>query len=98
MMRTGILIFIISFWVSLSGISAAGAPTGHPVRGRVLEESSMLPIAGAVVKIGSDYLWTTTDIDGEFAFSNVYPGEYEIEASCLGYVSVTLTADVRAIQ
>ena len=95
MMRTGILIFILSFWISLSGISAAGAPAGHPVRGRVLEEGSMLPIAGAVVKIGSDYLWTTTDIEGEFAFSNVYPGEYDIEASCLGYVSVTLTINVR---
>ena len=95
MMRTGILIFVISFWISLSGIHAAGAPAGHPVRGRVLEEGSMLPIAGAVVKIGSDYLWATTDIDGDFAFSNVYPGEYEIEASCLGYVSVTLTVTVR---
>ena len=94
-MRTGILIFIISFWISLSGIHAAGAPAGHPVRGRVLEEGSMLPIAGAVVKIGADYLWATTDIDGDFAFSNVYPGEYEIEASCLGYVSVTLTVTVR---
>ena len=94
-MRNGILIFIISFWISLSGIHAAGAPAGHPVRGRVLEDGSMLPIAGAVVKIGSDYLWATTDIDGDFTFSNVYPGEYEIEASCLGYVSVTLTVTVR---
>lgn len=50
---------------------------------------------GAAVRLGTDYLWTTTDTDGYFAFGNVQPGTYILEVSCLGYVSVAAEVDVR---
>ena len=65
------------------------------VSGRILEAGSGDPVIGAVVKIGTDYLWASTDIEGKFTFDNVESGKHELEASCLGYVSVLMEIDVR---
>ena len=64
------------------------------VSGRILEAGSGDPVIGAVVRIGTDYLWASTDIEGKFTFDNVEPGKHELEASCLGYVSVLMEIDV----
>ena len=68
---------------------ASGAPKGRLVEGRVVEAKTEAPVVGAAVRIGNDYLWTTTDIDGNFTFENVQPGGYVLEASCLGYVNAS---------
>ncbi len=64
------------------------------VSGRILEAGSGDPVIGAVVRIGEDYLWAIADNEGEFVFENVQPGRHELEASCLGYVSVRMDIDV----
>ena len=64
------------------------------VSGRIIDAGSGDPVIGAVVRIGTDYLWASTDIEGEFTFDNVEPGKHELEASCLGYVSVLMEIDV----
>ena len=65
------------------------------VSGRITEAGSGDPVIGAVVRIGTDYLWASTDIEGKFTFDNVESGKHELEASCLGYVSVLMEIDVR---
>ena len=65
------------------------------VSGRIIEAGSGDPVIGAVVRIGEDYLWAIADTDGEFVFENVQPGKHELEASCLGYVSVRMEIDVK---
>ena len=64
------------------------------VSGRIIDAGSGNPVIGAVVRIGTDYLWASTDIEGEFTFENVESGKHELEASCLGYVSVLMEIDV----
>ena len=64
------------------------------VSGRIIDAESGDPVIGAVVRIGTDYLWASTDIEGKFTFDNVEPGKHELEASCLGYVSVLMEIDV----
>lgn len=53
-----------------------------------------MPIPGTALRLGSDYLWTITDTDGSFVFENVQAGKYELEVSCLGYVTVTSEIEV----
>ncbi len=65
------------------------------VSGRITEAGSGDPVIGAVVRIGEDYLWAVADTEGYYIFENVQPGKHQLEASCLGYVSVTLEIDVR---
>ena len=64
------------------------------VSGRIIDAGSGDPVIGAVVRIGTDYLWASTDIEGEFTFDKVDSGKHELEASCLGYVSVLMEIDV----
>ena len=69
------------------------AQTGT-VSGIVVDKASGEPVAGAVLRLGEDYLWTSADIDGRFTFTGIYSGKYGLEASCLGYVSVRMDVEV----
>ena len=91
-MTRRLLIMLLTLFVAAV---ASGAPKGRLVEGRVLEAKTEAPVVGAAVRIGNDYLWTTTDIDGNFTFENVQPGGYVLEASCLGYVNASIEIDVR---
>ncbi|MBR1955846.1 MAG: TonB-dependent receptor [Bacteroidales bacterium] len=64
------------------------------VYGKVSEAGSGKPIAGAVLSIGEDYLWTVADNEGHYAFDKVQKGEQVITASCLGYISASVTIDI----
>lgn len=79
--------------ILLTGICASAQ--SWSVSGRITEKNSDIPVIGAAIRLGTDYLWTTSDSDGEFIFSKVQPGEYELVASCLGYVENTLVIDVK---
>ena len=86
--------FLISLFCMLISLVAGAASRGYEVCGIVSEAGTEAPIPGAAVRIGEDYLWTVTDIDGSFAFDNVQPGEWNVEVSCLGYVTVVKTVKV----
>lgn len=91
-------------WLLVAFSDLLSAPRDNQVRGdeaktlsvsgRITEAGSGDPVIGAVVRIGTDYLWASTDIEGEFTFENVESGKHELEASCLGYVSVLMEIDV----
>ena len=64
------------------------------VSGRITEAGSEIPVTGAVVRIGEDYLWAVSDAEGGFTFWNVQAGKHEMEVSCLGFVNVVMEIDV----
>ena len=64
------------------------------VSGRIAEAGSDIPVTGAVVRIGEDYLWAVSDAEGGFTFRNVQAGKHEMEVSCLGFVNVVMEIDV----
>ena len=87
---------LISLAVLLTAaLTAPGTPKGHLVEGCVLEAGTQVPVIGAAVKLGDDYLWAITDAEGSFVFENVQKGEYVLEVSCLGYVTVSAVIDVQ---
>jgi len=85
----------VLFTACAVGFAAYADPRYFPVSGTVTEYGTEIPVIGAAVRLGEDYLWTTTDIDGKFALDKVQPGEYVLEVSCLGYVTVSVSVDVR---
>lgn len=89
-----LFISILFACLHITGMWASIAVDGYSVEGRVVEADGQSPVAGAAVRIGTDYLWAVTDADGYFSFRNVQKGEHEIEASCLGYVSSMMTVNV----
>ena len=86
--------FLISLLCMLFSFVAGAASRGYEVCGTVMEYGTETPVPGAAVRMGEDYLWVITDVDGTFVFKNVQPGEWVIEVSCLGYQSVTTKVKV----
>ena len=92
-------------WLLVAFSDLLSAPRDNQVRGdeaktlsvsgRITEAGSGYPVIGAVVRIGEDYLWAVTDIEGYYIFEDVEQGKHILEASCLGYVSVSIEIDVR---
>lgn len=78
----------------LLSVCAFAQAEGRSVSGTVTEAESGAPVPGAAVQLGEDWLWTTTDMEGRFSFENVQRGEWELEASCLGYVTVSMKINV----
>ena len=80
--------------MGLAALAAAGlyASQGEPITGRV-GDSSNAPIAGAIVMLQmigkpSETFTTKTDKDGIYEFREVPDGNYSLEASMRGHVSV----------
>ena len=75
-------------------LAAAAAP---PLRisGRVTEAGTGEPVAGAAVTLDEHYLWTITGADGSFVLEGAEKGRYQLEVSCLGYVTVKQELDLR---
>ncbi len=66
------------------------------VSGTVREAGSGEPVTGAVVRLDENYLWAITDTDGAFVLDRAEKGRYQLEVSCLGYVTHTRMLDVKA--
>ena len=88
-----ILLVLSMIWNRLSAESVSGRM--RTLSGTVAEYGTDLPVIGAAVQLGEDYLWTTTDLDGNFSFDMIQPGTYVLEVSCLGYVTVSVEVDLR---
>ncbi len=77
-----ILILIILFLPKVNAQPSAGI-----ISGIVKDAETGEPVAGAILRLGEDYLWAISDENGRFILNNVQEGEYILEVSCLGYVT-----------
>ena len=69
-------------------VSVAIAQSGGTIKGKILDKdnSEPLPFASVVLmKGGSQIAGATTDFDGKFTFSALTPGNYDIQATYVGY-------------
>ncbi len=87
--------FLLVSVVLGSLVDLSAQPVFCTLSGTVTEHDTGQSVIGAAVRLGEEYLWTTTGLDGEFSFANVQPGEYVLEVSCLGYVSFSMELDLR---
>ena len=65
------------------------AQNNGTLRGRVLDNQSLLPLEGATVIIEGTNLGVITDSEGYFTLNDVPPQTYNIVASFLGYANQT---------
>ena len=76
-------------------LMSSAAPVKYSVSGRVLEAAGGEPMAGVVINLDGNYLWTVTDADGSFRIDGVEAGSYTLTATSLGYVDATLEITVK---
>ena len=60
------------------------------ITGRVIDDSTNVPIVNANVFIANSMIGTSSDTSGYFVLRNVPPGFYELVASCVGYTMSTV--------
>jgi len=88
--------FVVALLIVLMGanFSVFAASARRSISGVVKDAVSNEPLCGVVLKLGEDYLWAVTGIDGDFVIENVEQGGYVLKASYLGYVDVALEVKV----
>ena len=72
----------------------AATPNKWQISGIITDKKSGQPIPGVAILLGEDYLWTISEADGKFSIEDIPNGEYNLKASCLGYVDYTLNIKV----
>jgi outer membrane receptor protein involved in Fe transport len=84
----------------ISALSFVGgtAMAGQVVSGRVTDASTVMPVAGATVRLHGSPRKTLSDAEGQFTLPDVPPGNWEIEVSKPPYTSTTETVVVEAGQ
>lgn len=80
--RTWVLALCI---ISVSAVGMAQVGQMAAVRGRILDDSTHLPVANANVFIANSMLGTSSDSAGQYQIKNIPSGFHEIVASCVGY-------------
>src|SRR5215470_4865524 len=94
-----LFIFCIAMWTSFSGLLAPQSTTGT-INGRVLDETGQ-EISGATITLTrhgtGDHRTFTTESTGEFVFTSIQPGAYDLSVRAQGFKTfekkgVTLSA------
>lgn len=90
-LTVGFLLVVCSTGVATTATAQAGA-----IHGRVTEVTSAEPISGVLVSVVGTARATHTDSAGSFAFPDITPGRYDVEARAPGASVTRQTAFVRA--
>lgn len=85
---------LLGFVCTTTSVSAQ--EEGGTVSGRVLEEETQRPLAGANIVIEGTQRGTITNAEGAFVLEGVPAGEHQLVASLIGYGTQTVAVTVMA--
>ena len=91
-----LIILMSALLVSTVGaLSAAERLTDAHISGHTVEKSTAEHIPFVTVRLIGTSIGTNTDATGHYFLKNVPEGDYQIEVSCIGYISQTTNVKVR---
>lgn len=80
----------------LLSATAAAPLTDANIVGHVVEKGTDEHLPGVTVRIKGTSIGATTDASGHYAIRNIRPGNYDIEATYVGYTTVSRRVEVKA--
>jgi outer membrane receptor protein involved in Fe transport len=83
-------VWIIICLLFVIGIGVLIAGTTGKIAGRVVDKTTGEPLPGVNVIVKGTYLGAATDLDGYYVILHVPPGLQTVEASMIGYTTVTV--------
>jgi outer membrane receptor protein involved in Fe transport len=89
-------VLTVSILCSMLFIEILFAGTTGKIAGRILEKDSGNPLPGVNVVVKGTFLGAATDVEGYYAILSVPPGIQTVEASMIGYATVTVN-EVRVL-
>lgn len=80
----------------LGGAAGVASAQQGTITGRVIDQSTQLPVIGAEITISGTTRRTVTDQAGRYRIDNVAPGQVELRARFLGYAAATRSVSLEA--
>ncbi len=80
---------------TVGALAAAERLTDAHISGHTVEKSTAEHIPFVTVRLIGTSIGTNTDATGHYFLKNVPEGDYQIEVSCIGYISQTANVKVR---
>lgn len=102
-LREFILCFVLVNFLLIGTITSSASEScvfqnkkdnSFSISGVVTERNSDIPIVGAVIRLGEDYLWDVSDENGRYFIDKIRRGTYKLEVSCLGYATISMNITV----
>ena len=88
--------FLVVALTLVAGTTTVHAQDGGSIVGEVVDNTTLEPIAGAVVTVVSHELSDVTNEDGHFSLRDVPPGNISVRVEQLGYVALVGEVEVRS--
>jgi CarboxypepD_reg-like domain/TonB-dependent Receptor Plug Domain len=85
-------VFLLIVLVSVIAETVWAQSPSQIIRGVVIDKQSQFPIPGVnIVIIGSSpFKGSSTDVDGNFKITEVFPGRYDLKATYTGYKEIVI--------
>lgn len=87
--------YSLLLWCTLV-VAQSYAQTGAVISGRVVDHSTKHPVADARVELAGSSQRATTGHEGDFRFSGLAAGTYQLRASRVGYATAAAQVDLKA--
>ena len=81
------------FLISFSLFSHRGT-----LKGTLNDSISSQSIPGAIISIRENNLVTSTDLFGNFTFTDIHPGKYQLRVSMFGYEPKLISVEIKEDQ
>lgn len=81
-----------AFWLWLSASSFA--QTTGAIRGKIIDDKTREPLAGAVIRLDKTQYGAISDANGNYLISNVPAGDYVVKISLIGYEELRLECEI----
>ena len=94
-MKQTIFLFILLTTLLISCTEEERDYTGN-IQGIVTESGTTTPLSGVQVNVVNQGTSTTTGSDGQFRFSNIEAGNYQLQFKKDGYITNMRSVNVRA--
>ena len=89
-MRRILLFFLASFFtLAMYAVNESNIKEGNKISGHIIEDGTEENIAFAAVLIVETGEGTTSNEEGQFVFSNLAPGTYNLRVTAMGYETMT---------
>lgn len=89
-MRRFLLFFLASFFtLAMYAVNESNIKEGNKISGHIIEDGTEENIAFAAVLIVETGEGTTSNEEGQFVFSNLAPGTYNLRVTAMGYETMT---------
>lgn len=85
-----LILFLLGLLVSQHIFSHQGT-----LKGTLTDSISKQSITGAIISIRESNLVTSTDLFGNFIFTDIHPGKYQVRFSMLGYEPKLMTIEIK---